>query len=182
MATKKPYQTEHLLVQDLILKKKEAFDYLYDNYSAALFGVINRIVLSEDIANDVLQECFVKIWTNISAYDAGKGSLFTWMLNLCRNKAIDEIRSKAYKNETQNQNIEDYVLKIDESNFVESSIDHIGLKAVVQKLKPTHRELIDKVYFEGYTQEETAKELDIPLGTVKTRLRAAMQHLREVIK
>lgn len=182
MANSHPYQKEQLLVQDLIHKKKEAFDYLYEHYSGALFGVINRIVMSDEIANDVLQECFIKIWNGIGAYNADKGSLFTWMLNLCRNKAIDEIRSKAYKKETQNQNIEDYVIKLDENNFVESSIDHIGLKKVVETLKPAYKELIDKVYFEGYTQEETAKELGIPLGTVKTRLRSAIQQLRAVIK
>lgn len=182
MVKNNTYQQENLLVQDLIQKKKEAFDYLYDNYSDALFGVINRIVLSDEIAHDVLQECFVKIWNGIGAYQPEKGSLFTWMLNLCRNRAIDEIRSKAYKNETQNQNIEDYVIKLDGENFVESAIDHIGLKTVVEKLKPAYKELIDKVYFEGYTQEETAKELGIPLGTVKTRLRSAIQQLRMVIK
>jgi RNA polymerase sigma-70 factor, ECF subfamily len=182
MVPQHQYQLEKKLVEDLILKKKEAFDYLYEHYAAALFGVINRIVLSDDIANDVLQESFVKIWNNISSYDSGKGSLFTWMLNLCRNRAVDEIRSKAYKKEVQNQNIEDYVLKLDKTNFVESSIDHIGLKTVVQKLRPAYKELIDKVYFEGYTQEETAKELGIPLGTVKTRLRAAMVELREALK
>lgn len=169
-------------MSDLVLKKTEAFTYLYDNYSAALFGVINRIVQSEEIANDVLQESFVKIWNNVGSYDPSKGTLFTWMLNLCRNKAIDETRSKAYKNESQNQNLEDYVINVDRQTHVIASVDYIGLKSVVGKLKPAHKELIDKVYFEGYTQEETAKELNIPLGTVKTRLRAAITHLREVLK
>lgn len=165
----------------LALKRKErtAFSYLYDNYASALFGVIRRVIEAEEVANDVLQEAFVKIWKNIDQYDASKGSIFTWMLNICRNTAIDETRSKNFRKDAQNQNVEDYVSVIDNQAKVELRVDHIGLKDVVAKLKPEHKELIDKVYFGGYTHDEVSKELNIPLGTVKTRIRAAMQHLRE---
>lgn len=130
----------------------------------------------------MLQEAFVKIWKNIELYDASKGSIFTWMLNICRNTAIDETRSKNFRKEAQNQNVEDYVSVIDSQNRVELKVDHIGLKEIVEKLKPEHRELIDKVYFKGYTHDEVSKELSIPLGTVKTRIRAAMQHMRDEMK
>ncbi len=162
-------------------KDRSAFNYLYDNYSGALYGVIKRVVEAEEIANDVLQEAFVKIWKNIGGYDASKGSIFTWMMNICRNTAIDEVRSKNFKKEAQNQNIDDFVSIVDNQNKVEQKVDHIGIKKIVQNLKPEHRILIDKIYFEGYTQDEVSKELDIPLGTVKTRVRAAMTHLREVM-
>jgi RNA polymerase sigma-70 factor, ECF subfamily len=177
-----PYRDEDQLVASLKAKERLAFDYLYDHYSNALYGVIDRIVQSEEIANDVLQESFVKIWKNIDHYSKEKGSIFTWMLNVCRNMAIDTIRSKQYKNETQNQNIEDYVITIDNKENIQAKVDHIGLKEVIEKLRPEHKILIDKVYFEGYTQEEISKELNIPLGTVKTRLRSAIMQLREVIK
>jgi RNA polymerase sigma-70 factor (ECF subfamily) len=144
--------------------------------------VIDRIVRSEDISNDVLQEAFVKIWKNIDTYSNDKGSLFTWMLNICRNMAIDMTRSKQYRQETQNQNVEDYVNVINRSEHVQLKTDHIGLKDLVARLKPEHRLLIDKIYFEGYTQEEASEELNIPLGTVKTRVRAAIIQLREVFK
>lgn len=162
-------------------KDQAAFSYLYDNYSSALYGVIKRVVEAEEIANDVLQEAFVKIWKNIGGYDASKGSIFTWMMNICRNTAIDEVRSKNFKKDAQNQNIDDIVSIVDNQNKVEQKVDHIGIKKIVQNLKPEHRILIDKIYFEGYTQDEVSKELDIPLGTVKTRVRAAMTHLREVM-
>jgi RNA polymerase sigma-70 factor (ECF subfamily) len=162
-------------------KDRSAFNYLYDNYSGALYGVIKRVVEAEEIANDVLQEAFVKIWKNIGGYDSSKGSIFTWMMNICRNTAIDEVRSKNFKKEAQNQNIDDFVSIVDSQNKVEQKVDHIGLKKIVQDLKPEHRILIDKIYFEGYTQDEVSKELEIPLGTVKTRVRAAMTHLREVM-
>lgn len=182
LSKKSPYQDETTLVNALKSKNREAFTYLYDNYSNALFGVINRILQSEEIANDVLQEVFVKIWKNMEFYSREKGSLFTWMLNIARNTAIDEVRSKGYKNETQNQTIEDYVTNIDSKESVQAKVDHIGLKEVINKLKPEHKILIDKIYFEGYTHEEASEELQIPLGTVKTRIRSAIIQLRQVIK
>jgi RNA polymerase sigma-70 factor (ECF subfamily) len=162
-------------------KNRDAFTYLYDHYSNALFGVIDRIVQSEEIASDVLQESFIKIWKNMDSYTRDKGSLYTWMLNVCRNTAIDTIRSKQYKKETQNQNIDDYVNTINRREQVQLKVDHIGLKEVIQKLKPEHKQLIDKIYFEGYTHEEASKELELPLGTVKTRIRTAIMQLREIL-
>ncbi|MFZ4798314.1 MAG: RNA polymerase sigma factor [Bacteroidia bacterium] len=176
------YRTEETLVADLKAKSKDAFNYLYDNYSAALFGVINRIVQSEEIANDILQESFVKIWKNLDFYSREKGSIYTWMLNICRNMAIDTVRSKAYKNETQNQSVEEYVNDIDNSTQVFGKEDFIGLKKVIDKLKPEYLVLINKIYFEGYTHDEVSKEFEIPLGTVKTRIRAAILQLREALK
>ena len=175
------FAIEQFLVQSLINKDRDAFSYLYDNYHKALYGVIYRIVGEDDLANDVMQEAFVKIWKNIHTYQSSKGALFTWLLNICRNLAIDTLRSKEYKNQLQNQNLEDNVNKVDNQEQMESKVDHIGLKEVLQKLKPEQKLLIDKVYFEGYTQDEVSKELNIPLGTVKTRIRAAIQHLKGVL-
>jgi RNA polymerase sigma-70 factor (ECF subfamily) len=169
------------LVLALRAKSRDAFTYLYDHYCNALFGVIDRIVQSEEIANDVLQESFIKIWKNIDSYTREKGSLYTWMLNVCRNTAIDTVRSKQYKKESQNQNIDDYVTTINRNEQVQMKVDQIGLKEVIQKLKPEHKLLIDKIYFEGYTHEEASKELELPLGTVKTRIRSAIMQLREIL-
>lgn len=169
------------MVEGLKARQSDAVTYLYDHYANALFGVIDRIIQSEEISNDVLQDAFVKIWKNIDSYSKEKGSLYTWMLNICRNTAIDETRSKQFKKQLQNRNLEDSVNKVDRSEQVQQKTDHIGLKEVVAKLKPEQKVLIDKVYFEGYTQEEVSKELDIPLGTVKTRIRAAMTLLRGVL-
>ncbi len=96
--------------------------------------------------------------------------------------AIDTVRSKQYKNETQNQSIEDFVSVVDQTEQLQTKVDHIGLRKVIDKLKPEHLILINKVYFEGYTQEEVSKELEIPHGTVKTRIRAAILQLRGILK
>lgn len=155
---------------------------LYDHYSAALYGVIFRILNDKETAEDVLQETFVKIWNNSTSYDATKGRLYTWMLNIARNNAIDKTRSKGFRSEGQVRSIEDFVYTVEKQHNQVTATDHIGLKKLVEGLKPEQRELIDLLYFGGYTQSEVAEELGIPLGTVKTRVKAAITRLRELMK
>ncbi|MFL5763906.1 MAG: RNA polymerase sigma factor [Bacteroidia bacterium] len=174
--------TEDELVSLLKNKDVAAYNALYDNYSAALYGVITRIVPAEEIAEDLLQDVFVKIWKSIESYDAGKGRLFTWMLNIARNSSIDYVRSRQSRAESKIQDISNSVYEVNKQSTASVNTDTIGLKEQVVKLKDDYRILIDLIYFKGYTQEETAKELNIPLGTVKTRVRAAIMHLRETMK
>lgn len=155
---------------------------LYDHYSAALYGVILRIVIEKETAEDVLQESFVKIWNNVSNYDATKGRLYTWLLNIARNSAIDKTRSKNFRKEGKVQSLEDFVYSVDKQHNNSIPVDHIGLRKFVEELKPDQRELIDLLYFGGYTQSEAAEELNLPLGTVKTRVKAALTRLREILK
>jgi RNA polymerase sigma-70 factor (ECF subfamily) len=169
------------LVSRLFKKDQQAFSYLYDNYSAALYGVIFRIVQDEETGADVLQETFVKIWNNFTLYDKTKGKLFTWMVNIARNLAIDTTRSKSYKNQGKNLELDKIVGFIDSHKSTSFNPDQIGLKALLEKLRPEQREIIDLAYFRGYTQAEIADELNIPLGTVKTRMRMAIMQLRKII-
>lgn len=178
---KKKY-TEEELVSLLKNKDVSAFNALYDNYSAALYGVITRIIPAEEIAQDVLQNVFIKIWKSFESYDQGKGRLFTWMLNIARNSAIDYSRSKQFKIDTKIQDIDNSVYEINQRTSTKMNVDTIGVKEEVTKLKEDYKILIDMIYFGGYTQEETAKELNIPVGTVKTRVRAAIKQLRETLK
>lgn len=179
-ATSKILIAEDELVSRLFNKDKAAFSYLYDNYAAALYGVVYRIVQDEETAQDALQEAFVKIWNSFQQYDKTKGKLFTWMVNIARNLAIDTTRSKGFKNQNKNLDLDKVVGFVDSQKSTSFNTEQIGLKAMVEKLKPEHRELIDLAYFGGYTQAEIAEELNIPLGTVKTRMRMAIIHLREI--
>ena len=158
---------------------EKALSYLYDNYSAALYGIINSIVTDRESANDVLQNVFVNIWKKIASYDSSKGRLFTWMLNVARNAAIDEIRSKSYKDKLKNQPFPENVDITGAST--NPNIADIGLKKILTKLKGEQQVLIDMSYFKGFTHEEIAKALNIPLGTVKTRIRSALIQLRTMI-
>jgi RNA polymerase sigma factor (sigma-70 family) len=172
---------EQQLISLLYRQDKDAFSYLYDNYSAALFGVILRIVIKEETAEDVLQETFVKIWSNFESYDKTKGKLFTWMVNVARNLAIDKTRSKNFQNEKKNFSSEKNVDYIDSHKSTEFKPDNIGIRELLNKLPTDQQQLIDMAYFQGYTQQELADVLQMPLGTVKTKMRAAIMTLRKLI-
>ncbi|TWR30316.1 sigma-70 family RNA polymerase sigma factor [Mucilaginibacter pallidiroseus] len=171
--------SEDQLVLSLRNREKIAIEALYDMYSASLYGVISRIVIDEAVAEDVLQETFVKIWHSFNGYSAEKGRLFTWMVNIARNLAIDKIRSKDFRNQNKNQELENNVTFIDEQKNTVYNPELLGIKELVQTLKPEQKSILDLVYFKGYTHVEAAEELNIPLGTIKTRLRLAIQQLRK---
>jgi RNA polymerase sigma-70 factor (ECF subfamily) len=171
--------SEDELVLALRNHEKIAVEALYDMYSSSLYGVISRIVTDTAIAEDVLQETFVKIWHSFSSYSTEKGRLFTWMVNIARNLAIDKIRSKDFKNQNKNQEIENNVTFIDEQRNTVYKPELMGVKDLVQTLKPEQKSIIDLVYFKGYTHVEAADELGIPLGTIKTRLRMGILQLRK---
>ncbi|HTL10499.1 MAG TPA: sigma-70 family RNA polymerase sigma factor [Chitinophagaceae bacterium] len=163
-------------------KDQQSFSYLYDNYSGALYSIVLQVVPDKELASDVLQEVFVNIWRKIESYDASKGRLFTWMLNVARNLAIDMVRSKAYQNSQKNQVLPETDFFDKGGSTVQQNVDNIGLKKIVNKLKAEHRVLIDLAYFKGYTHEEIAEIESLPLGTVKTRIRSALTQLRDFIK
>ena len=163
-------------------RDEKALRILYDHYSSALYGVILRVVYDKETAEDVLQETFVKIWSYAASYDSAKGRLYTWLLNIARNTAIDKTRSKSFRNDGKVRSIEDFVYTVDKEHNSSTATDHIGLRKFVDELKSDQRELIDLLYFGGYTQSEAAEELGIPLGTVKTRIKAALTRLREILR
>lgn len=174
--------TEQELVTRLKDRDNTAFSYLYDHYSGALHNIILQIVGDAELAGDVLQEVFVNIWRKIDMYDAGKGRLFTWMLNIARNAAIDMLRSKNYQNSRKNQSIQENVDVLRPGDSTQTGMDTIGLRKVLEKLKGEQRILIELAYFNGYTHEEIAVMENIPLGTVKTRIRNALIQLRAYLK
>lgn len=172
--------TEAELVDLLKRRSQQAFAYLYDNYSGALYSVVLSVLNEKETANDVLQEVFVKIWRQIESYDSVKGRLFTWMLNIARNASIDALRSKSFQNSKQNRELSETVYN--EVGSVNTNVDLIGLRKIVHLLKEEYKTLVELSYFQGFTQEEISKIQNIPLGTVKTRLRAALVQLRELVK
>lgn len=180
MTTKaKTKLTEEELIYLLKIKDTSALEYLYDYYSKALYNIIYQIVQNDEVSEDVLQETFIKIWNAFDMFDTSKGRLYTWFSNIARNLAIDKIRSKEFRNQSQNQDIENHVNVID--NRINNSMnpDVMGLKTLVEKLRPEYKQLVELIYFNGFTHAEVAEHLNIPLGTVKTRIRAAIIELRK---
>ena len=171
--------SEEQLIALLRQRSQEGFAYLYKNYAGALFGIIKKVIADEETAQDVLQEAFVKIWNGFDRYDQSKGRLYTWMLNICRNAAIDKMRSKGEVMRSKIQTGDDFVLINERDRTTEIATDTIGIRKAVQILKPEYQSIVELAYFKGFTMDEISKTLDVPLGTVKTRMRHAMQLLRQ---
>ena len=173
--------TQEELLPLLLKKDDRSFTLLYDNYSKSLYGIIFNLIKDKEEAEDVLQEVFVKIWKNIDTYNTSKGRLYTWMLNIARNTSIDKLRSKSFNNNQKNLSTDNFVHLLDDNSKAINKIDAIGIKEFIKKLKPKCIQLIDLLFFKGYTQQEASDELEIPLGTVKTQNRNCMNELRLMI-
>lgn len=167
---------EDKVIEQLRTQQHEAIAYLYDHYGDALFGIILQIVRSRELAEQVLQDTFIKVWKNGPSYERSKGRLFTWLLNIARNSAIDATRTAYYKHYQQTEDLASLYTAPSESNV---NPDQVGLKELVGGMEDKYRILIELIYFKGYTQQEVEEELGIPLGTVKTRLRFAIMELRK---
>lgn len=167
-----------VLVSHFQSKDMKAFEKLYAMYSENICGVINTIVKNTDLAEEICQDVFMKAWNNAESYNASKGRFFTWILNIARNAAIDEVRSKSYKNSKQNLSSDFFVGILENKDNLNSKMDTIGIHSLLKNLKEKCVQIIDLLYFKGYTQKEAAEELDIPVGTVKTRNRNCISQIR----
>jgi len=162
-------------------KDEKAFEALYNMYSDSMHGVIFNIVRDNDIAEELMQDVFIKAWNNASSYSAEKGRFFTWILNIARNAAIDKTRSKAFKNSKKNLDAEYFVDILQNSESLDNKTDAIGIGKFVSKLAKKCIEVIELLYFKGYTQKEASEELNIPIGTIKTHNRNCIKELRDIV-
>lgn len=156
---------------------KKAIHLLYENYADALYGVIRKIIADEDTAQDVLQETFVKIWRYSKKYDASKAKLFTWLYRIAYNAAIDKARSLKTKtdNEVQIETSSVYKIRSNELNQ-----DVLDIKKHLNSLDEKYQIVLHALFFEGMTQQEASEELDIPLGTIKSRLKIGLRELKKI--
>ncbi len=171
--------TEDSLVEALRNHDNDAYQHLYIHYRGALYSIISQFINDVEIANDVLQDVFLAVYKNIDKYDENKGRLFTWLHTLTRNTTINTTRSKTFKSQQKNEPITDFVSSLDSTNNTQQNINLIGLRKQVHLLREDYKNVLELSYYNGYTQEEIAQALDIPLGTVKTRLRNALIELRK---
>jgi len=169
------------LISQLQQKNEKAFQRIYEMYSENVFGIINTILRDKDLSEEVLQDVFVKVWNKADSYSEKKGRFFTWILNIARNAAIDKTRSVAFKNSQQNQTADYFVDILEEKSNFGSKMDAIGIKKYIDILEPICKKVIHLLFFKGFTQKEASEELDIPIGTIKTRNRICINKLREVL-
>lgn len=156
---------------------KKAIVLLYENYSGALLGVIKKVISDDAIANDVLQESFIKVWKKSKTYDASKAKLFTWLYRVFYNSAIDKARAlnNKTKKEIQIQDSNVYKLATQSVNF-----DTLDIKKHLSRLDLKYQVVINALYFEGMTQQEASEDLSIPLGTIKSRLKIGLRELKKI--
>lgn len=163
------------IINRIRAKDPSGMSDLYDLYAGPLYGVISRIIDDHDLANDVLQETFVKIWSKFDQYDEDKAQLFTWMYQIARFTAIDQLRKS-----TNNRTAEIQEAELDVSLNSKMNIDTIDVNSELGQLEEKYRSVVYALFFEGYSQREWSKESGLPLGTIKTRLRIGLRELRKV--
>ena len=177
---KTSYLKDEEIVSLLLERNQKGIDFLYKQYGKYIYGFIFEIVKYEDISEIVLQDTFLKVWTKIDSFNKNKGIFLTWVISIARNTAIDMIRSKNYKQMLRLVSLENLSQNkqyIDEGLVV----DNMDVRANIKKIDPKCVEILELVYFKGYSGSEVAKKLGIPHGTVKSRIRKAFKDLRKIM-
>ena len=168
---------EKHIVELLGERNEKAISLLYDHYGDTLFGVAYKVVRDEELAQDILQESFVKIWRKSDTYDSSKAKLFTWLFRITRNTAIDKLRSSNTKMEKE--------IQMDVSDVYNLGVESIkpeflDIRENLEKIEQKYQIVLDALFFQGMTQQEASDELDIPLGTIKSRLKIGLRELRKI--
>jgi RNA polymerase sigma factor (sigma-70 family) len=172
-------------LEQLILQFQQrdvkAYEELYNMYCNSIFGVVNTIVKNDDVAQEITQDVFIKAWNKSDSYSSQKGRFFTWILNIARNAAIDYTRSKKFKQSKQNLNSDFFVDILESSDNLDGTTDAIGIGEFVKNLSEKCKSIITLLFLKGYTQKEASEELDMPIGTIKTRNRNCLANLRTMV-
>ncbi|KQC29706.1 RNA polymerase sigma factor [Flagellimonas eckloniae] len=168
---------EKHIVSLLAERDDKAIALLYDHYGDTLYGVAYKVVRDEDLAQDVLQESFIKIWKKADSYDPSKAKLFTWLFRIIRNTAIDKLRSVNNKSDKE--------VQIDVSDVYNLGVSGIrpefmDVQDNLEKIEPKYKIVLEALFFEGMTQQEASEELGIPLGTIKSRLKIGLRELGKI--
>jgi RNA polymerase sigma-70 factor (ECF subfamily) len=169
------------LVTRMQRRDPQALAELYDRYGRITFALILRVVRDAGIAEDLVQETFLRVWNRVHGFDAQKGSIGPWLLAVARNRAIDYLRSAAGRdrNALEYEENDHPSLYFDMEKDILSSDRARRVKSAVEKLSPNQRQVIELAYFEGLSQTEMAERMGQPLGTVKTWVRSALKNLRD---
>lgn len=174
---------EHIAARDA-----RALEDLYDRFSKVLFSVIISIVKRREDAEEILGDIFFQVWEKAGSYDSARGSVYGWLLALARNRSIDRLRSKGYKQGRQEDSetgemdgfaTEGLMNPLDSAELSQR-MDRV--KAALERISPDQRRVIETAYFEGRSQSEVAEKLGLPLGTVKTRMRDGMKTLQTMLR
>ena len=179
--------TDISLLQRIAARDTAALAELYDRHSRLLFGLLLRIVRDRGEAEEILQEAFVRVWTRAESYDARMGGPLPWIVRVARNRAIDRLRARRVRAIVDAPALDMAALEAtapatgiqSPEAAVLDSERRQKLTGALAGLPGEQRQLIEAAFFEGYTHSELAQRFELPLGTVKTRIRLGMIAMRK---
>jgi RNA polymerase sigma-70 factor (ECF subfamily) len=175
------------LMQRLHHRDQRAFEAIFDRYGDLVYSTALRVLRDAQLAEDVSQEIFVRLWRKPQSYVAERGRFLTWLISVTRNRAVDEVRSRGRRQRHETASPEEQERELPASDAIDPALNaQLAeqariVRAALAELPPEQREIIELAYFGGLTQQEISDRLDQPLGTVKTRIRLGMQKLRAAL-
>ena len=171
--------TDWSLLARIGQKDEEALSALYDRYGGLVFSEAKRILRDTGAAEEILQDLFFQVWRTAEKFDPAKGSLAGWLLVAARNRAISKLRRRSGASEELDEN--GVAFRVNVESHVAQNLLLDKVRAVMANLPENQREALECAYFEGMTHSEIAEKTGQPLGTVKTRIRSAMEALKKVL-
>jgi RNA polymerase sigma-70 factor (ECF subfamily) len=178
-----PQRTDEDLAVALAARDPGALEELYDRYGRMAFALAVRIVGSPETAEEVVQEAFLSVWNGAGTYEAGRGALRSWLLSIAHHRAVDATRRRAARAQTVPlEEPGQFVGEQDVWSDVSRTLTREQVRAALASLPAEQRESIELAYFGGLAYPEIAQRLNLPLGTVKSRLRLGLQKLRSVLE
>ena len=168
--------TDAELVRDMAAGERNAFSELYDRYASTLMALVLRIVRDRSDAEEVVQDAFLQAWRQAARFDSGRGSVGAWMVTMARSRALDRLRRRGPLSTTE---VTENTLVSQPSEDTPAS--RMAVRKVLDTLPPEQRRALELAYFDGMSQSEIAEHTGDPLGTVKTRMRLGLGHLREAL-
>ena len=179
-------EAEAELLKDIAQGSEQALSCLYDRYSRLLYSLIVAILQDPRDAEEVLQEVFLQVWRRAGRYDFDRGSPYRWLVTLARSRSIDRTRSKNFARHRETRNVHE---RLDDRGDASqtSPLDAVlmleraeAVRDVLARISPEQHQVMELAYLRGHTQSEIARQLEIPLGTVKSRMRHGLMALRKL--
>jgi len=171
------------LVRQLARGDRLAFGRFYDCYASLVFAFALRLLRDRSAAEDLLQEVFLQVWRDAPHYDAGRGTPEAWLITITRSRGIDKLRSIRRRDKSfvpmERPSGKSYDAEVESGAAAAEA--RITVNSALTKLPDNQRQVLELAYFDGLSQSEIAARTNEPLGTVKTRIRAALQRLRELV-
>ena len=180
--------TDIELIQRITNRDSKALENLYDRYSPVLYTLVKRIVVDKEKSEEILADIFVIIWQKSFMFDINSGNLYSWLINLTRNKALDFIRREKllvvdeYNDEYENSTILPAISTLIPSNDLDKTFNsREKIFSAFHNLTEAQQYVLSLAYYDGLTESEIAAKLNIPLLTVKSKIRVALNSVKEIL-